>query len=1482
MNPKAYLFAVAAASLLTFSSTAAALNKERAKVNFKEIPNREALKTWPKPRTHASTPEQQAEHVVKALTSKRNTTQFLKADETETTQRFRSVLLYSDLWDEDEEQYGVYDFKVPGTISFTKKYVDTSHPQNGGGFFANDKYYYTNYTADDWGYDYDVTTYVVDTNTWKVTEEYTQSLTSMATDMDYDPVTGVAFGCFYSSSGRAWGYMDPNDECYVTHITSLDGDLVAVAANAQGEFYAITSNGVLVKVDKFTGALTTIGATGITPAYMQSATFSEDGTLYWAAGFSDGSSGLFTVDTTNGHVALVSAFPNDEEVVALQALPAEVNADAPAKAESLDTAFTDDSLSGTLVFKVPATTYGGSTFKGTVDYTIYIDSKEYSTGSSSTGATATANVAVTSAGFHTFGVRLKNTAGESELSTLVKWVGIDRPTAVTNLTLTKTGSFEATLTWDAPTGTVNGGYFNASRLSYTITRLTDNTVVATNLKATTFVDTLTLDSQAYVTYKVTAYADEVAGVSATSNGAVFGSAYNTPVEFNFDTEDEYNLFTVIDNNETINLDSGMWEYSPSAGCAGYVSGTKDGDDWFITPDINLKSDRFYTFEYNVCCYSDYWPDLYEVFMGKGATIEAMTIRLLDQTDIYWDDYRRVSLTVKVDEDGVYNFGFHALSEAGGAYFLIDDVAVSESYALKAPNKVNNLTATADENGELKATVSFQAPSICADESELTSITTINVVKNNAVLKAFDAPQPGATLSFVDEDIDEAGNVTYTVTAVNAAGTGIASTIGVWVGPDTPSKPTALTVNVDAENHPVITWQAPEGRGTHDGYCDNSAASYIVYRMSDSSILANGITDLSYTDNTVTIPTIGSQSIYEYAVFAQTDAGLGNYDAAFTVGGQKYDLPYTDSFANGTSDHLWLSSGTDSEIWEIVNDWVADPQDGDKGLVLLTPATAGTESTIFTGKIDMTKANNPTLSFYLNVMSFESNGFDEGNPADDTLEVLVGTTDCKFQTIQTIRPSEVKASGYVLQTVDLSQFTGTDFIIFGFKANSVSGLTPMAIDNITLRNNYNKNLTVTAVEAPASANATEDITIKATVKNDGVETASAYSVTLYHGDQALQTINTTDELASTAEATYEFTANVDRSWANNELLKVAVAFEGDENSEDDAYEFALEVVRPDMPTVDNLQASVDDNNTATFTWSAPTISTDAAKTDSFEDYTHGALRNYGDWSTIDNDGEYGFGDFYSGDNYVELPHPFSAQSYMVIDDRELDIEIDDNPLWQAHSGHKYLISLYNNWGNDDWLISPELSGEEQVISFYARTPQADSGDYIRVYYSAEGKEESDFALLDARKLTLNTEWTKYEYTVPEGTIHFAIRNTISSSTSCAVMIDDATFIPAASGSDVTLEIEGYNLYCNGEQVNNDVITDTTYTIANVADGTYTVTVVYNVGESAASNEATIALTGIENVLIDVVNNNEIYDLQGRRVARPSKGNIYIMNGKKFRF
>jgi hypothetical protein len=207
----------------------------------------------------------------------------------------------------------------------------------------------------------------------------------------------------------------------------------------------------------------------------------------------------------------------------------------------------------------------------------------------------------------------------------------------------------------------------------------------------------------------------------------------------------------------------------------------------------------------------------------------------------------------------------------------------------------------------------------------------------------------------------------------------------------------------------------------------------------------------------------------------------------------------------------------------------------------------------------------------------------------------------------------------------------------------------------------------------------------------------------------------------------------------------------------------------------------------------------------------------------------------------------------------------------------LACLYNDWENDDWLISPRLSGKEQVISFYAKTPDATKGDQIRVYYSADGKSTSDFALLDARKITLNSEWTKYEYTVPEETTYFAIR--YSAFSGCAVLIDDVTFEKAASEDGIKLEVLGYNIYRDDTRLNDNVITDTQYTVKAAQSGEYAVTVVYNAGESEKSNKVNIISSGVDNISVDKQGADVIYDLMGRRVATPRAGQIYIINGTK---
>jgi hypothetical protein len=1470
---------MAASLAITAGATSPAATKGRHVPlrSLANVPNKVALAAWPK--AHPATSRNDVN--IQKLSSFNSLSKGIPANRalSQKIQTFKCGLLYSGSWDEDSYDYGAYSFALNDLNTFTQHYVNTSAPANAGGFFTEDKYYFTSYVTDDYGYDYSVTTYVVDTNTWKVLETVDQgSLYAMATDLAYDPVEKVAFGTFYngSDSGAYWGYMDPST-CEITEIASVDGQLVAVAANQQGEIYGITSGGYLVKVGKYTGEFTVIGNTNITPAYLQSATFDDNGTFYWAAGFTDGSTGLFTVDLETARVTLVDAFDNDEEVVSLFAEPLPADDGAPAEASNLALSFVADALNGQFMFDVPSLDNLGAAMTGTVGYTVSIDGTDFATGTAAVGTTASVSVSVSAPGVHSFSVRLSNDAGETRRASITQWVGIDRPVAVTDLVMKKTGDLQASISWTAPTKGALDGYFDASRLSYTVTRLPEGKVVAQGLKATTFVDNMEYDNKVYVTYKVTPYADTAEGAATISNGAVFGYALEPPVKLTFDTEADYNIFTVIDNNETVNLDSGMWQYTASGQCAGYVSGTKDGDDWLITPEIKMKNDRQYTFSYDVLCYSDYWPDEYEVYMGNDATIEAMTTQLVAPTTIYWDEYRTVTLTVTVPENGTYNFGFHALSEAGGAFFLIDNVKLSESYMLKAPAKVEDLTATAGANGAPTATVSFKAPTLAVDGSSLTSLSAVKVYRYAELVKTFENPAPGAQLTFEDTDLGE-GDYDYKVVAENEVGSGVESTVSVWVGVDTPSEPTNVRVTV-VNGHPVITWEAPEGVGQNGGYVDNANLTYIVYRATDGTILARDLKAYTYTDEAVTIPDTGAQSMHQYMVFAQSTAGIGFNASAFVIEGSNYDMPIVESFANGTSNRLWVSYGTEDDYWKIADNWSADPYDGDNGLLLLTPYTPGSVSTFMSGKISMANAKNPTLTFYLEVMTYEDNGFAETDPKDDYLEVLVASSDYQFKTVKTIYPNDVTKGKFLQYVVPLNDYVNEDFILVGFRANSVAARAPMAIDAITIANNYDYNLLASELTLPESVVVTEDFTGTVTVTNGGANAVKDFTVKVSCNGETLASQTDSEELAAGESRSYTFNLTALPTWSDTPTLEASVEYAADEYADDNTCTATTTVIRPDMPTVNDLAVNVSDNGEATFTWSEPVVSEFANVTEGFESYTHGSLKNVGDWTLTDEDQVYGVDDFIANGDYIDIPHPFARQSFMVFNPESAGINTATAPEWATHSG-KQMMVCFHNWenDNDDWLISPELSGKAQTISFWARST-ADATDKIIFNTSTTDTDVDSFTRHEDGRITLGTEWTKYTFDLEEGTKYFAIR--YNQQNGAAVMVDDIEF-EAVSTLSVKAAVEGYNLYNDGNKVNSAVIVATSYTVASNIDGTYVVKVVYNVGESAASNSVVVGDSGIENVVIDTENQSPVYDIYGRRVTTLNNGQFYIRKGEKFLF
>lgn len=1410
-----------------FLWTTASKQDPPAKASLKSYKASERLTNWP---VKKSTQSQ--------ASFQNSTARVGKAAPTGSAVQFESVLLYSEDWQYDD--YGVYTFSAQSPISFKERFL-TENAQTGGGFFTDRYYYMTYYSEDYFTGEMTVYTTVYDKDSGEEVDGISQGMEALATDMDYDPIDDRAYGCFYGNGDSTmWGYMNPNTG-QVVQIAPLSQELVAVAIDESGQAYGITSDGTLVSINKRTGQLSPKGNTGYPPSYLQTAAFGSDGNLYWAASSEIYYSTLFQVDLNDGHLTTVETFYSDKEIVAMSSVTPKPSTGAPAKAENLKITTDGDMLAFGLSFTIPTRTYGATSLSGNVNYDIVMDGVTVKTGSDEAGSNVALTLTAENAGNHYISVILSNASGNSEKVSIRQWIGIDEPMPVTDVRIVKGSDTELTVSWNAPKASVNGGFFDTSRLSYSVTRLPDYKIVSQSQKELSFTDDLSsLEGQALIRYVITPYADTVEGASLTSDGIIMGKPFQVPLDFTFDTEEDYNIFTVIDNNETVYQDSGCWLYSPSGQVAGYNTGSKDGDDWLITPGIQLYADRKYIFSHDVLCYSDYWPDEYEVYIGNAASVAGMSTQLIEPTTIWWDEFRKKTLTVTVPVDGVYYFGFHALSEAGGAFFLIDNISIKESLKLQAPAAVENLSVVADGNGSLEATITFDAPTLTIEGAELSSISSITVERNGKPVHTFSNPTPGAHLTFSDKP-EAPGMTAYNVTPISDVGEGVPSVAEAWVGPDVPVAAVNPCITLDSDQHPVISWETPSGPGLHGGYVDYANVTYSVYNGMTGQGLAQGLKANSYTDGSTTIDdTDADQKLYTYVVLPFYGSEYGGDASASYISGNPYRLPFMESFADATPSYYWAFQREDGEGWEIADDMTAFSQDKDNGLMYYVPYRPEVVTTAMSGKISMNDVENPSLSFYMAKLELADNGFTDYDPNTDYLNVNVSYDNFTPVTLASIHLNDIGTGGYQLYEFPIPDAVGCKFITVSFEFEAYSGRIPVLIDNIVVTD-------PTASSDPTSWPPATDLNY---ILNEGTNTLTLswtapttiagnwnkpIGYNIYRNNELV------NETLITA-TTYSLSPILNGTYTVNAV------YSNGESEASNPVTVKVNLSGLDMPAVTDLDYVIDGEDII-LKWNAPVFEEDvvlATVNDGFEDYRNGAI-TFGKWNTLDNSpyGNDGLRDLVIDFNMVDLPTANSGHAFMVWTPEKY-IDLTQHPEWTPHSGKNLILSFcdYASYlmeaSNDDWIISPKLDGESTTLTFWARTgSKANRNDNIKVMYSKNSDDISEFTVVPGGDINLDTQWTEYSFVLPEGTKYFAINN--YSMKGYAVLIDDLEYQTGTLHNYDNLV--GYNAYYEGTQLNNELIPadrdHKEYAVANALEGEYYVTAVYDQGESEPSNIVTVS-------------------------------------------
>ena len=124
--------------------------------------------------------------------------------------------------------------------------------------------------------------------------------------------------------------------------------------------------------------------------------------------------------------------------------------------------------------------------------------------------------------------------------------------------------------------------------------------------------------------------------------------------------------------------------------------------------------------------------------------------------------------------------------------------------------------------------------------------------------------------------------------------------------------------------------------------------------------------------------------------------------------------------------------------------------------------------------------------------------------------------------------------------------------------------------------------------------------------------------------------------------------------------------------------------------------------------------------------------------------------------------------------------------------------------DHWLISPELPGVEQTVSFYAARPN-DEGkpETVELLYSTLSTNTSDFKKVRDAMVTKipasAKDFEQIEFDIPEDAKYFAIRHTTKDG--FALLVDDVRYTTQGSAP------VSYNIYCDGKlmrQVGSDTL------------------------------------------------------------------------------
>ena len=580
--------------------------------------------------------------------------------------------------DYNQDEYGICKFKTDAADDIQPVWPYDQARVACAGAFAEGFYYVYLYETDG----YNATPYSfnrIDLSTGESTQvaDY-RGMPFLFQDMTYDYSTQTMYAIGYDESVYTTLLLKVNLTTGETTIAGKIGEskYVALACSYEGQLYAIDVDyGDLWSIDKFTGAATDIGYTGERVSEdLQSMEFDhETNTLYWA-----GYNFWGTIDTSTGAAEGISKLGNYAQVVGLYIPFKKTNPNVPAEISDLQiTPGANGELSAELSWTNPSLTFGGNKLTNLTKIEIYRNEQlVHEITNPTIGEKSNwQDTGIQQNGSVVYRITAINNEGTSSTTAQSIFIGRDVPAAPSQLSLIVLDENRAKITWSTPQTGANGGWIDASALTYKITRLPDSIVVAETTTGNEYIDNSITKLNIY-SYQIQAITPDGAGPTATTDRLVMGPALTVPYRCNFATDDQFALWNVIDANN----DKYTWKRETTLAAAYYYyneDGETGGDDWLVSSPIHLEKDKIYRLKFKLQSYDVGYPEKVAVHLGTGASVAEQTT-LLGDYEIESNTFveYKVILPEKL-ESGNYHISFHCHSEPYMFILYVTDVLLEE-------------------------------------------------------------------------------------------------------------------------------------------------------------------------------------------------------------------------------------------------------------------------------------------------------------------------------------------------------------------------------------------------------------------------------------------------------------------------------------------------------------------------------------------------------------------------------------------------------------------------------------------------------------------------------------------------------------------------------------------------------------------------------------------------------------------------------------